>query len=271
MLRLEPIANMKARHSFRNDLGCTTVDQWMRDEDINDYDNVLKKTVNKLKKLDRTIETLIRKPDVDMRLALGRAYFKDGEMRIADLIFKPYLPCGRIQLQLGLVDTMIGEIEGARIPQDDVQALNMIQYRTEWELNPHIGKVFIGNKEVNLRLRSAVSLYRGYLSSCDHEFRKQEVASKMDSIMHNYHMLLSDHGYLNGKEPENKLIDNHEWISNYWRANGLLDRIYYRRASQFFEECRQMHGFLEKNDFSRPYTMEETDVKMAVDHLSRRP
>jgi hypothetical protein len=262
MLKLRSVDTIRKQHTFSSDLSSIPAVEWMKPEETR-YEIALDNTVEKLKVVDRNIETIIRNPDEDMQIALAEAKYLENKVRVRDLRFPSYLPQGKVQLQRDIIKKLLSVAMGKKsIARDLNQEMNECVFQGEWESNPRIGSVMIDDKETELRLRNSLGLFSGYLNLCEHEFYKQAMNSQLRNILYHYHMLLEFADIRGEKKVEPKLMGEREML--FYNSEDILDRIYYRRARDYLFECDNMWSFLNKNDFTKKYLLRMEDVHLGL-------
>jgi hypothetical protein len=255
MIELRSVGNIKKSHNFEADLLSIPFAQWPNPKS-EDYNTAKRDLIKKLKYIDGNIELLLGNiKDEKLRWAVNRAFYAGKEIRsLKDLNFLPYLPPGKVQLQIGLIE-MLEEIAKSKKPEEKPEhEINSIMMQGEWEANPLIGKVKIDGKDTKMRLHDSLGFYMGHLKACEHEFYKQMAVGKLDFITHEYDMLAMD-------EKEKKFIDMGDYILNYSNLVGVEDMIYYRRARDFLSECENCWDFLKDSEYSKKYLLRSDDIK----------
>ncbi|OGI11636.1 hypothetical protein A3K64_00775 [Candidatus Micrarchaeota archaeon RBG_16_36_9] len=258
MLKLNSVETIRKQHTFVSDLSSIPTVEWMKPGET-DCEISLGNTLEELKVIDKDIETIIRKPDEDMQIALGEAKYLENKLHVRDLRFPSCLPQGKVQLQRDIIKELLSVAIGKKsIARDLDQEMSECAFQGEWESNPRIGKVMVDDKETELRLRNSLGLFSGYLNSCEHEFYKQAINSQLRNIMYHYHLLLEFADIKGEKKAKSKLMEEKEML--FHNFEGVLDRIYYSRARDYLFECDSMWSFLNKNDFTKKYLLKMEDV-----------
>jgi hypothetical protein len=249
MIDISSVESVRRGHTFENELGSIPIVDWPVPKA-----ECKAEFVKNLKYLDGKIEVLLSDiKDEDLRIAVQRAFYSDEPIRsVKDVMFIPYLPQGKVQFQLGLMDEMKRARE--RPVTDAASELGLIALQTEWEVNPVIGEVKIDGTATKPRLQESLGLYRGHLKACEHEFYKQMASSKLGLVTHEFDMLMIPNG-------RKKFIDPGDFILDYSKMEGLQDQIYYRWARDYMAECSKCHQFLDRNEFSKKYLIEQEDVR----------
>lgn len=264
MINLCSIESIRKRHDFILELGRIPAVEWLKPKQIEDYENVRNQIVKKLEVVDSNIELLLSElEDENIKLAVERAFYidyLDEEISsVKEIKFRPYLPQGKVQLQRYLID-MLTNIAKAEKPIENVkQEIGSIKFQAVWEVNPPIGTVTIDDEKTDLRLHDSLGLYSSYLNACEHEFYKQMLSAKLNLIIHEYHMVLF-YEEVDGKNPKSKLIEEGDYILNYYRLVSLTDSIYYCRGRDFLNECKKCWRFLNGSEYSKPYLLKWEDV-----------
>jgi len=261
MINLRSIESIKKYHNFTLELASIPAVEWLKPKRIEDYENARDQTVKKLEVIHSNIESMLGKlEDENIKLAIERAFYLDEEISsVKELKFRSYLPQGKVQLQRDLID-MLTTIAKAENPVEDIkQEVGSIKLQAEWEVNPPIGTVKIDDEKTDLRLQESLKLYSSYLNVCEHEFYKQMLAAKLRTIIHEYHMVLF-YEEADGKKPKSKLIEEGDYILNYYRLGDLTDRIYYSRGRDFLTECKRFWEFLDGSEYSKGYLLKWEDV-----------
>ena len=256
MLKLRSVDAIRRHHIFAKELQAIPAVEWIKSEE--NYDKALSETAKKLETIDNDIETIIRRPDEDMKLALGRAFYQEKETSVRDFKFPRYLPQGKVQLQRDLIRKLMSVAKNKKsIARDLNQEMGECVFQGEWEANTRIGIVAIDGKETELKLRKSLGLFSGYLNVCEHEFYKQMLNANLEHILHYYRMLLQDAEF-SGKKVEPKLMSGEDRF--YYYPENILDRIYYSRARDYLVECRDMWEFLNGSNFTKKYLITMEDV-----------
>ncbi|NIO44723.1 MAG: hypothetical protein GTN36_04180 [Candidatus Aenigmarchaeota archaeon] len=262
MIELRSIGRIRKNHNFARELASIPVADWMTSKQLEDYDKTKKQTLEKLEVIDGNIELLLSKlEDENLRLAIKRAFYLDKEVSFfKEVGFREYLPQGKVQIQYDLIDMLVRMASGERpLAKDSNQKKKEREFQKEWKANPKIGTVKIDDRKTEQRLQNSLELFSDYLNACEHEFYKQTLAAKLRSIIHEYHMLLW-HEEHEGKEVESKLIEEGDYILNYYHLGDITDRIYYWRARDFLVGCRDCWNFLHGNEHSRKYLLKWEDI-----------
>lgn len=258
MLKLRSVDTVRNQHNFIFDLSSIPAVEWMKPEQTKDYEEVRRQTAAKLESVDNDIESIIRKPDENMRIALRDAIYLDNPTYVKGLRFPAYLPQGKVQIQRDIIKKLVGMTSGKKsFARDLNQEMSECVFQGEWESNPRIGTIVIDDKETELRLRKSLGLFSGYLNKCEHEFYKQAINAKLDNIMHYYDMALEDARF-RGEKVEPKLISLENRF--YYNFEDVLDRIYYSRARDYLSECDTMWGFLDGSYYTKKYLIRMEDI-----------
>jgi hypothetical protein len=256
MLELRSVNSIRKQHTLANGLSAIPSIEWMKSGE--DYDKAFAEKVKELKVVDMDIETIVRSSDENVRTAIGNASYVGKDVRVRDIRFPEYLPRGKVQVQRDLINELIKVSKGKKsLARDLNQEMNECVFQGEWEANPIIGIVKIDDNETELKLRNSLGLFSGYLNSSEHEFFKQAINAKLDTIMHYYRMALQDAEFRGEKvKPTLKLGDR---IFSY-NFEGVLDKIYYSRAMDYMVECRDMWSFLDGNQYTKKYLIRMSDI-----------
>jgi hypothetical protein len=260
MLSLSSIASIRKQHNFAIDLGSIPTVEWMRPEE-KDYEKAVKQTVQKLEAVDDNIETIIRKPDENMRLALGEAKYLNRKVSVSELRLPSYLPQGKVQIQRDIIRKLMNVAKEKTPVRDINQEIGAIKFQAEWDVNPKIGTVKIDDKEVDLRLRNSLGLFSGYLNACEHEFYKQMLNAQLEHILHYYSMALESAEF-RGEKVEPKLMVEGDRF--YYHLENVLDKIYYSRARDYLVECRDLWSLLDGNEYTKGYLLRMEDVHPSI-------
>lgn len=264
MLKLRSVDTIRKRHTFAIDLGSIPVIQWTEPDEIKNYDELFNQKVEELEAFDKDIERIIRNPDENMQIALGRANYLESRIYVRELKFHKHLPQGKVQIQRDMIQELIGIARGKKSIAGDLnQEMNECVFQGEWEANPRIGVVEIDGNETKLRLRKSLGYLLRYLNACEYEFYKQIVNAQLDHISFCYHMLLQDAEF-RGEKVKPKLMDERDRF--HYRFENVLDRIYYFRARDFLAECTNMWNFLDGNEYTKKYLLRMEDIHPNLKH-----
>jgi hypothetical protein len=260
---LRSVKVIKAGHNFQKDLLITPAVDWMKESEIENYEEKLKTTVQRLEEIDNNFEYLLRPIDDEyVQFALERTFFIDEPIKnLKDvLLFKPFIYKGKVQFQRNFIRQMTRIAKGK---EDVEETLKVSELKAAYEVNPRIGKIQVDNKEKELKLHESISLFSSYLVACEHEFLKQFLNANFDQILHQYDITLSD-DY--NKKPQRKLVKRWDGGNYHFSAvrHDLLDRVYYRRARDYTTEVNFMYNFLAKNQFSKSYLIRDEDIRGAL-------
>ena len=270
MLELQSVSSLKRGQSFEWDLSTIAYSSWPKSEkQPKDYDAEFKQTIENLEAIDKNLEFILQPiEDENIQLALTRAFYSDNKIsNIKEALhFQYYLPQGRVQVQQEMLRTFIWVAKGKDELETFEQEVSAHKFKVPWEENPKIGSIKLDNKPKELRLREALSLFSKYLVACEHEFYKQMLALKFDSIMHEYDFLLNDAKIL-GEKIDRKLTvpgTPKDLRYAFHALNGITDGIYYRRGRNFLSIISTFYNFLSKNEFTELYllTMEDLFPKL---------
>jgi hypothetical protein len=248
MTNLKSIEKIARDNDFAAELYVIPATEWMGKE--TDPEKARKSTLTKLETVDSTLTLILDNPDKNMQRALGMT-FCTKPMKMQDGRFANHRPTIYADNQLELIhlirnlsalDKKISKSGPAPL------ALSMlnIQYMTAWEENPKIGRILIDEKEEQLRLREAITLYEDYLKAAKREYYKQGLAWNLPHILQSYRSITK------GKP---KLMTDNEWFNEYKDLHNTVDKIYFRRGNKFLKEGIAFGNHLEKNEFSGPYIL----------------
>lgn len=262
MINFRDVDNIKEQHDFRREIMSIPAVKWVGERDIGNYDIILNETVEKIETIDGNLELIIsEKEDEGIKYALARAYHSQEPITIQDLVFRPVLPCGRVQTQRKIIENL-SEIADGKEPETETldQELGLDRIRAIWEVNPTIGTLAIDYEERKVNLRDALKIFLGYLEPSEHNFLKQALSDKLNILLHDYDMLLLDSERW-GEKFERKLITHGDFLLNHYRLGNIRDHIYYRRAMDFMSEIKKIYNFLDGNEFSNDYLLRIDDLK----------
>jgi hypothetical protein len=268
MINLRSIENIKKDHDFSKELLSIPAVDWATSQELEDYKTVLTQTAGKLEDIDKNIELTLNDQDENIRIAVSRSFRLDNTVSsVRELKFPPYLPQGKVQIQLGIIKVLTDVAKGKDSLGDEPQQKeNDKKIQKVWKANPIIGSVIIDDKKNEMRLQESIDLFSKYLKECEYQFLKQRMNSKLETILDIYRRLIEDVEFYDEKKIEPKLMDVWKFsFKSYSRLSDIADTIYYRRATSFLVECRDCSDFLNKNENSKIYLMKKGDEKVFLE------
>jgi len=254
MRKFFSVETIRKMHTFERDIGLVPAYNWMTPEQKENPEETINQTLERLEIVDKNLEVLLGElEDENLQLALGRAYHAE-KLSAREMKFNSYLPAGRVQLQIGMIETLARIAKGETTPDEDVKReVGGIRLQAEWDANPKIGAVSIDEKITELYLRNSLNIYLGYLRACENEFYKQALSFKLDKILEHYEMFRE-------VDRENAVpavlsltYSDFMFDDSMMRISYILDSIYYNRAISYLMMCKGFWNVLSESEYTKKY------------------
>jgi len=265
MRNFQSVEAIRKHHTFQRDIGMVPAADWMTAEQMKDFEKSYEQAAKSLEVADKDLEVLLGElKDENLQLALGRAYYMDRLSSARELKFPIYLPAGRVQAQIGLIDSLMSIAKGEAPHTEDVsKEIGEIKLQAEWDANPKIAAVNIDDATTELRLQNSLETFLDYLKASEHEFYKQWLTPRLGNILREYEMLRQSDKTIWGKEEAPSLSLTHSDLLFNEAVNKIvyvLSTVYYNRAMSYVTEVRDFWDVLHGSEFTRKYLIEFDEI-----------
>jgi hypothetical protein len=245
MISLRSVDAIAKEHIFERELSAIPANYWMGDSE--DYDIARKKVVKKLRKIDKTIGSILDPKDDCISSAVNSTFGAP----VRKMTFR-YPELSAIHAQKDLVDELIiAAISGSQPSRN---------LRSQWEANPSIEKVELDECEMWLGLQHSALLLQTYLNSFEEEMYKVAVNSRLDEVLHEY-------GNFHKGKP--KLMGHATFVVKYAPTTGLSERIYEDRGKQYMTEGAKLSKLMSKNKYSSQFILTPQEMREAMLEAAR--